>query len=94
MHLWRKRMIPPHCTTIRRHDSVAWIPNLFGTSLIGGTTQFTSQAAPRRRGSQRKPGLPRHQGTYLVANLKDLGFAALGDFSAGIGLNNPFGSLT
>ncbi|MBX3122999.1 MAG: outer membrane protein transport protein [Nitrospira sp.] len=68
---------------------------LFGTSLIGGTTQFTSpsgaQATGDRNGSLAYPP-PGH--VYLVANLKDLGFAALGDFSAGIGLNNPFGSLT
>lgn len=31
---------------------------------------------------------------YLVANLKDLGLSALGNFTAGIGMNNPFGSLT
>jgi long-chain fatty acid transport protein len=30
----------------------------------------------------------------LVANLKDLGLSALGNFTAGIGMNNPFGSLT
>lgn len=68
---------------------------LFGTSLIGGTTQFTgpsgAQATGDRNGSLAYPP-PGH--VYLVANLKDLGFAALGDFSAGIGLNNPFGSLT
>ncbi|MGC3975214.1 MAG: outer membrane protein transport protein [Nitrospira sp.] len=68
---------------------------LFGTSLIGGTTQFTSpsgaQATGDRNGSLAYPP-PGH--VYLVANLKDLGLAALGDFTAGIGLNNPFGSLT
>jgi long-chain fatty acid transport protein len=31
---------------------------------------------------------------YITANLKDLGLTALGDLTAGIGLNNPFGSLT
>ena len=69
--------------------------SLFGTSLIGGTTQFTSptgvQATGDRNGSLAWPP-PGH--VYLVANLKDLGFSALGDFSAGIGFNNPFGSLT
>ena len=59
---------------------------LFGTSLIGGTTQFTgpsgAQATGDRNGSLAYPP-PGH--VYLVANLKDLGFAALGDFSAGIG---------
>jgi len=69
--------------------------SLFGTSLIGGTTRFTSptgvQATGDRNGSLAWPP-PGH--VYLVANLKDLGFSALGDFSAGIGFNNPFGSLT
>lgn len=69
--------------------------SLFGTSLIGGTTQFTSptgvQATGDRNGSLAWPP-PGH--VYLVANLKDIGFSALGDFSAGIGFNNPFGSLT
>ncbi|MCS6294940.1 MAG: outer membrane protein transport protein [Nitrospira sp.] len=69
--------------------------SLFGTSLIGGTTQFTSptgvQATGDRNGSLAWPP-PGH--VYLVANLKDLGLSALGDFSAGIGFNNPFGSLT
>jgi long-chain fatty acid transport protein len=68
---------------------------LFGTSVIGGTTQFTgptgSQVTGDRNGSAAWPP-PGH--LYLVANLKDLGLTALGDLSAGIGLNNPFGSLT
>lgn len=68
---------------------------LFGTSLIGGTTQFTSptgaQVTGDRNGSLAWPP-PGH--VYLVANLKDLGLSALGNFSAGIGFNNPFGSLT
>ena len=68
---------------------------LFGTSLIGGTTQFTSptgaQVTGDRNGSLAWPP-PGH--VYLVANLKDLGFSALGNLTAGVGLNSPFGSLT
>lgn len=68
---------------------------LFGTTLIGGTTQFTSPAGTQvtgdRNGSVAWPP-PGH--VYLVANLKDLGLSALGNFTAGIGMNNPFGSLT
>ncbi len=68
---------------------------LFGTSLIGGVTQFTgptgTQVTGDRNGSLAWPP-PGH--VYLTANLKDLGFSALGNFSAGIGFNNPFGSLT
>jgi long-chain fatty acid transport protein len=69
--------------------------NMFGTSLIGGTTQFTgptgAQATGDRNGSIAWPP-PGH--IYLVANLKDLGLSALGNLTAGIGFNNPFGSLT
>jgi long-chain fatty acid transport protein len=68
---------------------------LFGTSLIGGVTQFTgptgTQVTGDRNGSLAWPP-PGH--VYLTANLKDLGLSALGDFTAGIGFNNPFGSLT
>ena len=68
---------------------------LFGTTLIGGTTQFTSptgaQTTGDRNGSVAWPP-PGH--VYLVANLKDLGLSALGNFTAGIGMNNPFGSLS
>ena len=68
---------------------------LFGTTLIGGTTQFTSptgaQVTGDRNGRVARPP-PGH--VYLVANLKDLGLSALGNFTAGIGMNNPFGSLT
>lgn len=69
--------------------------SLFGTSLIGGTTQFTgptgTQVTGDRNGSIAWPP-PGH--VYLVANLKDLGLSALENFTAGIGLNSPFGSLT
>jgi long-chain fatty acid transport protein len=68
---------------------------MFGTSLIGGTTEFTGPTGTRvsgdRNGSIAWPP-PGH--LYLVANLKDLGLSALGDLSVGVGLNNPFGSLT
>ncbi len=71
------------------------VQNMFGTSLIGGTTQFTSPTGQTttgdRNGSIAWPP-PGH--LYITANLKDLGLTALGDLTAGIGLNNPFGSLT
>jgi len=71
------------------------VQNLFGTSLIGGTTDYTSptgqQVTGDRNGSVAWPP-PGH--IYITANLKDLGFTALGELTAGIGLNNPFGSLT
>lgn len=71
------------------------VQNLFGTSLIGGTTEYMGptgqQVTGDRNGSVAWPP-PGH--IYITANLKDLGIAALGDLTAGIGLNNPFGSLT
>jgi long-chain fatty acid transport protein len=71
------------------------IENVFGTSLIGGTTEYTSPTGQHvtgdRNGSVAWPP-PGH--IYITANLKDLGITALGDLTAGIGLNNPFGSLT
>ena len=71
------------------------VQNMFGTSLIGGTTEFTSptgqQVTGDRNGSVAWPP-PGH--IYITASLKDLGITALGDLTAGIGLNSPFGSLT
>ena len=68
---------------------------LFGATIVGGTTEFTSpsgvQAIGDRNGSGAWPP-PGH--FYMVANLKDLGLSALDNLTAGIGLNNPFGSLT
>lgn len=72
---------------------------MFGGLLSGGTTNFTSSNPPTagvmatgdRNGSLAWPP-PTH--AYVVANLKDLGFSALGDLTAGIGVTVPFGSLT
>jgi len=66
-----------------------------GAMISGGSTDFTSPtgvtATGDRNGSVAWPP-PAH--TYVTANLNDLGFTALGNFSAGIGLTVPFGSLT
>ena len=66
-----------------------------GAMISGGSTNFTSPtgvtATGDRNGSVAWPP-PAH--TYVTANLNDLGFTALGNFSAGIGLTVPFGSLT
>ncbi len=68
---------------------------MFGGLLSGGTTNFTSPtgvtATGDRNGSVAWPP-PTH--LYLTANLKDLGITALGDLTAGIGVNVPFGSIT
>ncbi|HJU04138.1 MAG TPA: outer membrane protein transport protein, partial [Nitrospiraceae bacterium] len=71
------------------------VQNLFGTLLVGGTTNFTSPSGVNvtgDRGSSIAWPPPGH--VYLTANLKDVGVKALEDFSVGVGLNSPFGSLT
>src|SRR3982751_701976 len=63
---------------------------MFGTLLVGGTTNFTSPtgatATGDRGGSVAWPP-PSH--LYLTANLGDLGIASLSGFTAGIGLTSP-----
>lgn len=65
-----------------------------GALISGGTTNFTGltgvTAKGDRNGSAAWPP-PGH--TYITANLKDIGFTALGDLSAGVGVTVPFGSL-
>lgn len=83
------------------HYNPAGMTQLHGVQLMaggllsGGTTTFTSPtgvtAIGDRRGSFAWPP-PAH--LYLVANLRDVGFTALGDLTAGIGVTVPFGSLT
>jgi long-chain fatty acid transport protein len=71
------------------------VQNLFGAFWVGGTTNFTSPtgatATGDRGGSVAWPP-PAH--LYLTANLGDLGMTSLSRFTAGIGVNSPFGSLT
>lgn len=69
--------------------------NMFGTALIGGTTTFTGPTGATAVGDRNASvAWPPPGHIYLTANLKDLGFHALGDLTAGIGLNSPFGSLS
>jgi len=71
------------------------VENMFGTSLIGGTTKYTSPSGQHVTGDRNgSVAWPPPGDIYITANLKDLGITALGDLTAGIGLNNPFGSLT
>ncbi len=82
------------------HYNPAGLTQLHGVEFMagglfsGGTTQFTSPtgvtATGDRNGSVAWPP-PGH--LYLTANLKDLGLSALGDLTAGVGVNVPFGSL-
>jgi len=72
---------------------------MIGGLLSGGTTQFTSSNPPTagatatgdRNGSLAWPP-PAH--LYVTAGLRDMGVTALGNLTAGIGVNVPFGSLT
>ncbi|MGH7146309.1 MAG: OmpP1/FadL family transporter [Nitrospiraceae bacterium] len=67
-----------------------------GALFIGGTTNFTSSSTGvnttgDRAGSVAWPP-PTH--LYITANMKDIGIAALEKWTAGVGVNVPFGSLT
>lgn len=68
---------------------------MVGALLSGGTTNFTNSAGVTatgdRNGSVAWPA-PGH--AYVTANLKDLGWSALGDLTLGIGVTVPFGSIT
>jgi len=66
-----------------------------GSLFVGGNTHYTSptgtNATGDRDGSVAWPP-PTH--LYLTANLKDIGFDALEQWTVGVGVNTPFGSLT
>jgi long-chain fatty acid transport protein len=68
---------------------------LTGSLFVGGNTHFTSptgtNATGDRDGSVAWPP-PSH--FYITANMKDIGFAALENWTVGVGVNSPFGSLT
>lgn len=71
------------------------VQNMFGALLIGGSTSFVSPsgaAATGDRGGSVAWPLPGH--FYLTANLKDVGFASLEQWTVGVGLTTPFGSLS
>ena len=66
----------------------------FGFMFIGGGTSYTSPAGATAHGDfGGSIALPPPFNLYMSANLKDLGFAALGNLSAGIGVVSPFGIL-
>jgi long-chain fatty acid transport protein len=66
-----------------------------GALASGGSTNFTSLTGETARGDRNGiVAWPPPGHTYVTANLKDLGVTTLGDLSAGIGLNVPFGSMT
>jgi long-chain fatty acid transport protein len=66
----------------------------FGLMFIGGGTSYTSPTGATAHGDfSGSIAVPPPFNMYVSANLKDLGFAALGDLSAGIGIVSPFGIL-
>ncbi len=71
------------------------VQNMFGALLIGGSTSFVSPtgvATTGDRGGSVAWPLPGH--FFLTANLKDVGFASLENWTVGVGLTTPFGSLS
>jgi long-chain fatty acid transport protein len=70
------------------------IQTSFGVMLIGGHTTYTSPTGATTRGNfDGSIAVPPPINVYFSANLKDLGFSALGDLSAGLGIVSPFGIL-
>jgi len=66
----------------------------FGVMLVGGHTAYTSPTGATATGDfGGSIAVPPPTNLYFTANLKDLGFTALGDLSAGLGVVSPFGVL-
>jgi long-chain fatty acid transport protein len=75
----------------------AGITQLHGMHTAGGmqfvsiNTKFTGPAGSSTTNSSPVVGLPPPGQFFLTANLKDLGFSALGNLSAGLGVLNLYG---
>ena len=69
---------------------------LTGALFVGGTTNFTSSSTGQNTTGDRDGSMawPPPSHFYLAANLKDIGLNALENWTAGVGVNVPFGSLT
>lgn len=66
-----------------------------GALFAGGSTNFTSPTGATARGDRNgSAAWPPPSHLFITANLKDIGLTSLGDFTAGIGVTVPFGSLT
>ncbi|MGQ0811874.1 MAG: OmpP1/FadL family transporter [Nitrospiraceae bacterium] len=64
-----------------------------GGLFVGGSTKFTNAAGASTTGNfGGAVALPPPTNFYLTANLKDLGFQALGDTTLGLALLSPFGT--
>ncbi len=65
-----------------------------GALVSGGTTAFTGPTGVTAKGDRNgNAAWPPPGHLYITANLKDLGVTSLGQLSAGVGVNVPFGSL-
>ena len=63
-----------------------------GAQFVSVNTKFTSPTGATVRNDHPFPiGLPPPGQLFLTANLKDLGISALGDLSAGLGVQNLYG---
>ena len=67
-----------------------------GALFAGGTTNFTSSTTGQNTTGDRAGSVawPPPSHLYITANMKDIGIAALEKWTAGVGVNVPFGSLT
>jgi len=66
-----------------------------GALFAGGSTNFTSPTGATARGDRNgSAAWPPPTHLFITANLKDIGLTSLGNFTAGIGVTVPFGSLT
>jgi len=66
----------------------------FGALFAGGHTTYTSPAGQTVKGDFAGSfAIPPPINLYVSANLKDVGFTALGNLSAGLGIVSPFGIL-
>lgn len=63
-----------------------------GMSLVGGDVQFTSKTGQKYYADFGGDfAFPAPSNFYLTANLKDLGFNALGPLTLGLGVTSPYG---
>jgi long-chain fatty acid transport protein len=63
-----------------------------GTNLIGGHTTFTGVSGVTVEGDFGGPiANPPPSQVYVTANLQDLGFDLLKDWTVGVGVTSPFG---
>lgn len=66
---------------------------MLGTTLIGGTTDFTGPTGATTTGNRGGViAIPPPSHFYLTVNLKSLGLTSLDNVTIGIGANSPFGS--